>query len=1064
MKKLNILSLIGCSLFISGAFAKGPVKDTTSNKILVSQFRFESPSDLQGWRTTKGKLELSPRHFKDGSKAVCWSWQQGSVLTIDHLKGLTEAAGIYPGGIPEFYEPAFYPRGRYGGIKMWLYQEKAQKGQVVFQVGSSVESARKNPKYVFRVNLGFTGWRAVWVNLEEDAKVTPYAGNDDMTSIIAYPSDEVKGNGELFMDHLTLLTFISNKRHSDLQFENSKHAFRQADSYEILKPYQKYMNADLTGEAFNLGELGHHTGIIADRLEFLILGDQSGDWEQRSSGIEKVMSGAIQAGLSFYDRLNLQYRDGFLTGVPLFASRDEHPADEGLVFQATSQVVTFPLAMDYRINGKTESKGKLIRVLDHFEDQGWAAGSALGTVDHVIRLNAIANAIFLIRDELRQQNKLTPRIEMLLWHTRMGNLLDIDYTKGENTDKVRGGALVKLITILLMEDGAEKAAMMRSFKEYMDYVIDFAPGYSDTMKPDYSIYHHRGTYLNSYGVQSVNTVALIHWLLQGTPYALSGKSTDILKKTLIHQSRIAFGTDLHYGVSGRFPHQNSAIGRFLLPAFAFMSLNGNAVADTVLAKRFNYFYGFTDASEITEILTPALTYSGTFGTLDLIVRVHQQMQGKTSKPGEGHYTMPYSGLSVHRTGNAYAAVKGYNKYIWDFETGSSAGENNLGRYLSFGYLITVQGNEKNGFEGAGMDMNNGYHWAFLPGATTKALPIEQVHFVNKATGKYIEGYHRSFSKTTFANGLSQEGKNGIYAMELRDDVGPDKDMILFDSTFRAKKSYFFIGDEIICLGSDIGNTDKRYATVTTLFQYRFDKERPTYYNTRPLGSSLSIYEKVQDGYFTDQNGIHYLIHGGSDIVIEQHEQQSLRRRNRVYEPVVSPHTKAYLDHGHSPVGAAYEYQIVLNTPASALQPLLQEKSYEVLRKDADIHSIYHKGTGITGYAFFTPQTNLKAGPVRAVDTPVLAMFKEPGSYAVLTVANPDLQLTPWNHNMSRMPDEIVNSASKGGLVRITLDGEWHAAAAVHDVLSVEQANGSTTITLYCKDGKSVDIPLKKRSK
>lgn len=1074
MKKLFILLFIVCCHGMSLAFtfdensdtshpsiqSGKSSKDTVSN-ILTGLLQFEYPSDLQDWNAMKGQIKISPRHYKDGSNSALWNWKKGGLLKISHLNGLEKAADIYPGGIPEKYEPAYYPKGRYGGVKMWLYQEKPTKGRMIFQVGSSVETAMQNPKYKFQVNLNFTGWRAVWVNFEEDAKVSGYLGSDNMKSVVAYPSDELEGHGELFIDHLTLLTFISNKRHSDLQFINQKHEYRQTDSYEILKAYQHYVNTNFDQKEYNKEKLETSSKAIADKLEFLILGDNSGDWKKRDSGIKQKINSTIASGLSYYNKLNLQLDHGFIQGKPMFSSRDEHPAIDGLVFQKVAEEVTFSLAMDYRLNGEVKSKEKLITVLDYFEDQGFAMGSAMGTVDHVIRLNSIANSIFLIRDELRKQDKLKSRIDMLLWHTRMGGLLDIDYTIGENTDKVRGGALVKLITVLLMKNNTSKAILLNSFKEYMDHVISFSPGYSDTIKPDYSIYHHRGTYLNSYGVQSVNTMALIYWLLQDTPYALSKKSTDILKNTLIRQSQIAYGTDLHFGVSGRFPHQNNAIERFLLPAYSFMSLDGKTVSDEMLAKRFNYLYRISDPSEINRILTPALTYSGTFGTLDLMVQLHEKIGNQEDKPKNGVYTLPYSSFSVYRKDHAFAAVKGYNKYVWDFETSGSKGENRLGRYLSFGFLITVQGNEEKGFKGANIDMNEGYHWAFLPGATTKALPIEKMYFINKPTKKYLEGYHRSFSETTFANGLSQQGRNGMYAIELRDDVGPNEERILFDDTFRAKKSYFFIDNEIICLGSNINNGDKRYNTVTTLFQYKLDKNKSTFYNGTSLGKSLFVNKKTKGGYFTDQNGLHYIIEDSGNVIIEQKEQESLKRVGSDYEKTVSPHVKAYINHGSSPVDRHYEYEIILNTPKDSLQTFLNNKSYEVLMKNSGVHSIHHKRTGITAYAIFDAKSNLK-GPIQAVDTPILAMFKKSEKHAVLSIANPDIQLDIWNHNMSRMPNEIVNAPSKGSVISVTVKGEWYSMNAIHDILSIEHSNFNTILKIYCKNGKSVDIPLQKR--
>ena len=38
------------------------------------------------------------------------------------------------------------------------------------------------------------------------------------------------------------------------------------------------------------------------------------------------------------------------------------------------------------------------------------------------------------------------------------------------------------------------------------------------------------------------------------------------------------------------------------------------------------------------------------------------------------------------------------------------------------------------------------------------------------------------------------------------------------------------------------------------------------------------------------------------------------------------------------------------------------------------------------------------------------------------------------------------------------------AGAVDEVISVRQIDGNTEIKVFCKDGKSIDIPLQKKSR
>ncbi|WP_317236113.1 chondroitinase family polysaccharide lyase [Niabella hibiscisoli] len=578
-------------------------KNTIAEKIVTGRYGFETDADTESWQARNSTLHISSEHYKEGQHSLCWNWKKDASLEITGLRGLKEAGMPYPGGIPEMYEPSFYARDRFGGIKIWLYQKKPTSGQLVFQAGSSLATAKHAPKYRFSVNLDFTGWRTVWVCFEEDARVPGYKGSDDLQALVILPKNVTQDEGKLFIDHLTLLNFVSNKRSSDLQFENKKRNLRSADGYEILKPFKAY-NSAVFNSPVNITDLAAESRRITERLEFLILGDQSSDWKQRNTGIENLMQGKLKAARNTYDQLKIKSVNGTVNGVPLFAIRDEHPAAAGQVFDNVAQTLLFPLAVDYRINKSTSSKEQLLAALDYFLDQGWASGSAIGTVDHVIRLTPIATAIFLMRDELKAQNKLKPQLDMLIWHTRMGSLLELDATRGENSDKVRGGAMVKLITILLMEDGARKQQLLEQFQQYMDYVASFSPGYSDTFKPDYSIYHHRGTYLNAYGTNALNTMALIHWLLEGTQYAMSTVSTHNLTAALKQQAAIAYGVQIHYGVSGRFPLSNSSIDGHSMPAFAYMSMAGDSIRDPELASLYNYIYTIAKPEEINKMLLP----------------------------------------------------------------------------------------------------------------------------------------------------------------------------------------------------------------------------------------------------------------------------------------------------------------------------------------------------------------------------------------------------------------------------------------------------------------------------
>ncbi|NME66784.1 chondroitinase family polysaccharide lyase [Flammeovirga aprica] len=1027
--------------------------------IVIHKIGFEDASDYQNWKSKKGKLIPNALHFKEGKTSLEWQYKKGDILEIDQLEGLNKAALPYKGGSPEIYEASYFKEGKYGGIKMWVYQEEAQSGKMIFQIGSDLANAKKNPKYKFEVSLGFTGWRAIWVQFEQDASVPNYSGAEEIHSIVAIP-EGVQKPSKFYFDHFQLLEFISEKRNSDMQIQNKK-AGNRVDSYVILPAYLEYrklFEQELEGQ--NIGDLKAHSEKIMNKLETLILGNKSNQWKKRLPELKKRLNSNIKGAYEFYDELGIKREGNHINGLPVFASRDEHGLTESYTFQYVGQKTIYPLAMDYKINKKEEAKEKLFAVLDHLEDQGWAAGSAIGTADHIIRLNSYASGIFLMRNELQQQDKLKSRQEMLAWHTRLGSLINLQTSKGENTDLIRGGALPKLVAILLMEDGAEKQLMLQKYKEYLEYAMQFAPGYSDTIKPDFSIFHHRGTYLSAYGVSTLNTLSMLKWLLDGTPYAISPNSVNTLKKALKRQAEIAYGVDIHQGASGRFPYNNHAIDRFILPAYMFVSTNGEEVEDEEMANLFHYLYKISPRKGIYSVLFPSLTYAGTFGTVDL-------MENLSAKTSEGytienqHISMPYSSMNVHRYDGAYAAVKGYGRYVWDFETGSK-GENNLGRYLSHGMLLVAQGDSEKGLKGVGIDFNAGFDWSMLPGATTKMLPKEEVLYYNTPTEKYLEGFHRSFTSSKFASGLNTKDQLGIYAVDLRDEVTPAPKQVLFDATFSAKKSYFFFENEIICLGSSIKNKDNTYNTVTTLFQYINDEKagQPISFNGEEVNTSASNVKKTATaGVLKDQQGIYYVVPEGNNIILQNDTQESYKMKKGKYSPISALATKAWIDHGKQPKSEGYEYKIVTKRATADANEL--KGGYQVIQKDDKAHIVHHTKTNATAYAIFDANNTVDKGVVYTTDTPILCMFKEGKSSSLLTVANPDLNLVTWNHNMSKMPAEIVHASNAGMIVTMQLNGNWKQAGYSAELISLTIKEDKTEVVFFTKDGKSIDLPLEK---
>ncbi len=1007
MKKLPLFLTFLPLLSFAGIF------NEYAEKIATGTHDFEKANQIENWNAVNGSVSISSKRAKQGKQSSVWSWKNGGYLLLNDPVGITEACEAYEGGSPENFERKYVAPGMEGGVKLWMYNEKPLKGARLFiQVGHDAKTVLSNPRFKIPVNLDFSGWRAIWVHFNQDAKVADYSGKEDMHSMALVPA---KGSsGELYIDWMNFVSYMSLKRHSDYQVTNNKPHDLRHDSYRLLEYDQGLKN--ITPAPFGENEKEAFQ-TLEERYEFLVLGSD----EARSEWMDhfkKQLRGKYEIASEKFRLLNITQSNGAFNGLPLFSGRDEHNTPEGMIFQEQGAPIMFPLALEYRLTGNKEALEKLLTVLDYFNDQGWAVGSALGTTDHMIRVNGYANAVALIRNELAESNRLERESKTLAWFSMLGSAYSTPENEGVNTDLVRGGALPKLLSVLLMEDGPEKAGAMKGLLKYFNQICGFAPGYSDTIKPDYSLYHHRSAYQSAYGVSMVTTMVMVDWLLDGTAYELSANSKKILHETLEAQMQMANKYDLHPGVSGRI-QTRTALNTHLLPAFAFAE---------GMEAQFNYLY----SPELNEFGFPGLTYAGTLGTAEQMAKAAASAGLKKTGPEDGHYTFPYAAHSTHRRGNWMAAVRGWSQYIWDFESGSKH-ENDLGRYISHGAMYILP---ENGYLGSSQNLDLGYHWGFLPGATTKEIPVEKTIFKYVATLKYLECKHRNFTDETFVGGVKL-GQSGFFSMKLHDTVAPDDERILFDDSFRATKSYFFVGNKIYCLGTGIENTDTRFNTVTTLFQ----------------NTSDAIDPKINNGVLHDVNGNAYVVPNGQRIKMTKSVQESYNRVSSKLVKNSGPNVRAWLDHGKAPSGESYEYMIAVQSEEE-----VPTVPFKVLQKDSNAHILQHNT--LTAYAIFEPGRFKGLGAVNAVDTPLLIMTREQDDRLRLSVADPDLRLKKWGHNMSFMPTDILQAEAEPHTARIILKGNWSLVSKIDGIVIVHEED-NTIIEATLQHGLTKELVLRK---
>ncbi|KAJ7379182.1 hypothetical protein OS493_017681 [Desmophyllum pertusum] len=181
---------------------------------------------------------------------------------------------------------------------------------------------------------------------------------------------------------------------------------------------------------------------------------------------------------------------------------------------------------------------------------------------------------------------------------------------------------------------------------------------------------------------------------------------------------------------------------------------------------------------------------------------HQGVPGKVksnatsseSSP-EGHWSKNFAALSVHRRKDWAVTVKGFNKFVWDFEGATKTANSEE--------ALTAH------------DVNNGWDWTKIPGATTMSLTLQQAR-LKKA---------RTFSPLSSAGGVTYHGpeplSSGVFGMDFHQPKYQffEKNHRYPNIKLHFKKSVFFYQNVLVCLGSNIRiESGSGIKAQTTLFQ------------------------------------------------------------------------------------------------------------------------------------------------------------------------------------------------------------------------------------------------------
>lgn len=494
--------------------------------------------------------------------------------------------------------------------------------------------------------------------------------------------------------------------------------------------------------------------------------------------------------------------------------------------------------------------------------------------------------------------------------------------------------LVPVVKCFTSDD--EQYRYMLTLKRYISrFASVYTNGTHDGLKPDGSGYHHWNNY-EAY-MYCYNSIVSCLKMFRGTSFQILPSVYTVFRDAIMHKLLTANDSDIiPLSLTGRSGNWDDiTIYKNSLKDLAIIGgeILGLNTADPVLAGIYNRKYG----------VEPLFNYNS------------------ISAFGDGFYQNNFSNMGVFRVGNTIIINKGFNDQLWGSEIYSNS--NRFGRYQGYGAMsIVYPGNRLvNGFN------NTMWDWNFNPGATTKVLSWD----------KLLAGWNRidEYSSKKFAGALQFNlkhegfldkvwGTYGMFAMDFqeRQNLGWGGSVTLdtHDPSFTFKKSSFFFNDMIICLASNISNSDQANETVTTLYQ---NATTPTnvYVNNNIYNSTeiTTIYSGVQDNWLLDSYGTgFYIVKGSGDLKLQRKTRAtpSHNQTNPIMLNTPSQASLGYISHGLSPDNIGYEYVVIPGTNMVNMKNIYSlfqnnnTKPYEVLNKDNFSHVIKHKNTGIYAFA------------------------------------------------------------------------------------------------------------------
>lgn len=346
-----------------------------------------------------------------------------------------------------------------------------------------------------------------------------------------------------------------------------------------------------------------------------------------------------------------------------------------------------------------------------------------------------------------------------------------------------------------------------------------------------------------------------------------------------------------------------------------------------------------------------------------------------------HYNFGAMCKAVHRTPKWSVGIGMYNKTIACYEAlnGESIGLWHFSDGVT--WLYTADAAQYSNHYYATVDRQR------LPGTTVDRSP-------SRAAEPYYAWYMpESKNVYDFAGGCTLS-EYGTACLQYRGQ-GNEKERDL-----EVKKSWFFLGEEIVCLGSGITSTtghpietiiDNRRLLADSGNMLTVDNAESVVckelMGTNNVFCLKTVHLTGNNGkdsgigyYFPNETKVQLLIEHriGSWNQMKIDDNPQFRYENNF--------ATLWLAHGKFPMDASYSYVILPAKSAKYTQQYANTPAIEILANTSSVHAVHHKNTHITAVHFLNDEKNTAAGIT--CNTQSCVMIQTNDNVKIISVSDP----------------------------------------------------------------------------